>query len=154
VLAATSRPDLIDPALLRPGRLDNLLYCSMPSIEDRTHILSILCTKSNMIIPAETIQTVAERCVGFSGADLQALVYSAQLEAVNETLAVDATIHQDPDTEGQVVVNTKHFEIALKTTHRSVSDSDLVRLETIYSEFVNTGAQRHKPEPAKRVTLA
>ena len=45
VIAATNRPDIIDPAMLRPGRLDKLLYVPMPSKEDRHSILKTLCRK-------------------------------------------------------------------------------------------------------------
>lgn len=87
VLAATSRPDLIDPALLRPGRLDKSLICAMPNMEDRLDILTALGsqlklghkTKSNM-------PQVAERTNGYTGADLQAVIYNAHLEAIHDLL--------------------------------------------------------------------
>jgi peroxin-1 len=87
VLAATSRPDLIDPALLRPGRLDKSLECGMPNLSDRVEILKAV--GSNVKIGPEVEEhwhDVAERTEGYSGADLQALVYNAQLEAVHDVL--------------------------------------------------------------------
>ncbi|RMZ78128.1 hypothetical protein DV738_g3996, partial [Chaetothyriales sp. CBS 135597] len=76
VLAATSRPDLIDPALLRPGRLDKSLICDMPDTEDRLDILRAVSSKLKLRPEvANRLLTVAERTDGFTGADLQALIH-------------------------------------------------------------------------------
>ncbi|OAA77832.1 ATPase, AAA-type, core [Akanthomyces lecanii RCEF 1005] len=92
VLAATSRPDLIDPALLRPGRLDKSLLCDMPAAEDRLDILKALFQKvrlSEELTESEDVwEEIARRTDGFSGADLQALVSNSQLEAIHAVLDV------------------------------------------------------------------
>ena len=87
VLAATSRPDLIDPALLRPGRLDKSLLCDMPEMDERHDILRAVSEK--LVLRADVtnrLLTVAERSKGFTGADLQALMYNAHLEAIHDLL--------------------------------------------------------------------
>lgn len=90
VLAATSRPDLIDPALLRPGRLDKSLLCDLPTAEDRLDILKALLQRvrlsADLTDSDDALVEVASRTEGFSGADLQALVSNAQLEAIHEVL--------------------------------------------------------------------
>ncbi|KAL4743745.1 P-loop containing nucleoside triphosphate hydrolase protein [Aspergillus similis] len=87
VLAATSRPDLIDPALLRPGRLDKSLLCDMPNHADRADIIRAVSKKLAMSDEVVArINEVAARTAGFSGADLQAVVYNAHLEAVHDAL--------------------------------------------------------------------
>lgn len=93
VLAATSRPDLIDPALLRPGRLDKSLLCDMPNVEDRHDILQSLGKKltiSPHVLEGkdrfQSLAEVARRTAGYSGADLQAVVYNAHLEAIHDVL--------------------------------------------------------------------
>ncbi|KAL8740691.1 MAG: hypothetical protein Q9190_006631, partial [Brigantiaea leucoxantha] len=88
VLAATSRPDLIDPALLRPGRLDKSVLCDLPEHEDR---LDILRKVSNQLkvedsVRDEGLEEVAKRTDGYSGADLQAVIYNAHLEAIHDVL--------------------------------------------------------------------
>ncbi|KZP11758.1 AAA-domain-containing protein [Athelia psychrophila] len=88
VLAATSRPDLIDSALLRPGRLDKSLLCDMPDVEDRKDILQAVSSKVSMAADIDW-SFVAESTEGFSGADLQALVYNAHLEVVHSSIAAD-----------------------------------------------------------------
>ncbi|KAI5465960.1 P-loop containing nucleoside triphosphate hydrolase protein [Mariannaea sp. PMI_226] len=94
VLAATSRPDLIDPALLRPGRLDKSLLCDMPNLEDRVDIIKALFQKirlsDELAESDEPLTDIARRTEGFSGADLQALVSNAQLEAIHDVLDVDS----------------------------------------------------------------
>uniref|UniRef100_A0A8C2H2B7 Peroxisomal ATPase PEX1 n=1 Tax=Cyprinus carpio TaxID=7962 RepID=A0A8C2H2B7_CYPCA len=85
VLAATSRPDLIDPALLRPGRLDKSLYCPPPDREARLEILKALthCVPLAADVDLEQIAVATEL---FTGADLKALLYNAQLEAIHSSL--------------------------------------------------------------------
>ena len=87
VLAATSRPDLIDPALLRPGRLDKSLLCGMPSHSDRIDIIQAVSKKLAMTDEVVSrLDEVASRTEGFSGADIQAVVYNSHLEAVHDAL--------------------------------------------------------------------
>ncbi|KAK4132320.1 AAA-domain-containing protein, partial [Trichocladium antarcticum] len=90
VLAATSRPDLIDPALLRPGRLDKSLLCDFPTADDRLDIIKALAQKLKVADgvwqSADDLRDLGRRTEGFSGADLQALVSNAQLEAIHDVL--------------------------------------------------------------------
>lgn len=87
VLAATSRPDLIDPALLRPGRLDKSLLCDMPSREDRVDIVRAVAARLHLAPEvAARIGDIADRTGGYSGADLQAVVYNSHLEAIHDAL--------------------------------------------------------------------
>ncbi|EFR02355.1 peroxisome biosynthesis protein PAS1 [Nannizzia gypsea CBS 118893] len=87
VLAATSRPDLIDPALLRPGRLDKSLLCDMPNHADRVDIIQALSGKLKLSDDVMSrLYEVAGRTEGYSGADLQAVVYNAHLEAIHDAL--------------------------------------------------------------------
>jgi len=85
VLAATSRPDLIDPALLRPGRLDKALCCPMPDEADR---LDILRAQAHLLRLGDDVDlaAVARQTEHYSGADLQAVLYNASLEAIHEAL--------------------------------------------------------------------
>lgn len=102
VLAATSRPDLIDPALLRPGRLDKSLICDLPDLEDRLDILRALSKKLNIspgVLAADntsdqSLLEIAHRTGGYSGADLQAVVYNAHLEAIHDVLGDQGSANQ------------------------------------------------------------
>ncbi|KAI8849002.1 hypothetical protein BC829DRAFT_417129 [Chytridium lagenaria] len=90
VLAATSRPDLIDPALLRPGRLDKSILCGMPDFYERKDILRAVSSKFSL---AEDVDwdTISRSTEGFSGADLQGLIYSASLEAIHTYMDKNGT---------------------------------------------------------------
>ena len=87
VIAATNRPDIIDPAMLRPGRLDKLLYVPLPTNDDRFSILQTV-TRSLPIGEDVDLKSVASsyHCDGYSGADLSALVREAQLNALKTNL--------------------------------------------------------------------
>ena len=89
VLAASNRPELIDPALLRPGRIDRKLFCALPTLEERGSILQTLMRKvacAPSVTSDTAIRLLAARCDGFSGADLQALLYNAQLAAIHQAI--------------------------------------------------------------------
>lgn len=88
VLAATSRPDLIDPALLRPGRLDKALLCGMPTFDERLEILQALASKMQLAADVD-LKVYAEKTEGFSGADLQGFLYNAHLEAIHGAIDMD-----------------------------------------------------------------
>ncbi|PVZ99826.1 hypothetical protein BB558_004138 [Smittium angustum] len=83
VLAATSRPDLIDPALLRPGRLDKSLLCGMPDENDRLEILKKHASKMNIDTNVD-LGSYLTHTQDYSGADLQAFLYNGFLESINE----------------------------------------------------------------------
>ena len=85
VLAATSRPDLIDAALLRPGRLDRLVYCPVPDQAERLEILQAMVNELELA-PGVDLVELARITEGFTGADFKALLANAQLEAAHRHL--------------------------------------------------------------------
>ncbi|KAI9376842.1 P-loop containing nucleoside triphosphate hydrolase protein [Aspergillus egyptiacus] len=87
VIAATNRPDIIDPAMLRPGRLETLLFVNLPSPLERAEILQTLVRK----LPIEfnqDLRSLAEECEGFSGADLTSLLRRAGYNAIKRRDAI------------------------------------------------------------------
>ncbi|KAL4905719.1 hypothetical protein BDW74DRAFT_12224 [Aspergillus multicolor] len=91
VIAATNRPDIIDPAMLRPGRLETLLFVNLPSPLERAEILQTLVRKLPIEFN-EDLRRLAEECEGFSGADLTSLVRRAGYNAIKRR---DAIIYDD-----------------------------------------------------------
>lgn len=85
VLAATSRPDLLDPALLRPGRLDRQILCPLPDAKARKQIMLVLSKNMNLADDVN-LSKIAKETSGYSGADLQAILYTAQLSAVEDVV--------------------------------------------------------------------
>lgn len=106
VLAATSRPDLIDSALLRPGRLDKSVLCDMPSYADRLDILQTITKKMDLQDDVD-LEELARATTGFSGADMQGLGYNAYLKAVHVKLDNDERLaaQQQPDDNDANHVN-------------------------------------------------
>ena len=81
VIAATNRPDIIDPAMLRPGRLETLLFVDLPNAAEREDILRTL--SQNISLPySKAIAEMARGCEGFSGADLESLLRQAGYAAI------------------------------------------------------------------------
>jgi len=83
VLAATNRGDLLDPALLRPGRFDRRVMLEMPDLKDREEIIKIHA-KGKPFVKDVNWTTVARRTVGFSGADLENMLNEAAIKAARE----------------------------------------------------------------------
>ena len=83
VMAATNRPDVLDPALLRPGRFDRRVVIDLPDRGDREEILKIHCAKKQLAEDVNLL-VVAERTPGFSGADLSSLMNEAAILAARE----------------------------------------------------------------------
>ncbi|MFM6852596.1 MAG: AAA family ATPase, partial [Sphingopyxis sp.] len=96
VIGATNRPNLIDPALLRPGRLDELVYVSVPDRAGRRRILDIHTAKMPLADDVD-LDSVAERADRFTGADLEDLVRRAGMAALRRSLSVAAVTAADFD---------------------------------------------------------
>ncbi|PHH78292.1 hypothetical protein CDD80_7100 [Ophiocordyceps camponoti-rufipedis] len=149
VLAATSRPDLIDPALLRPGRLDKSLLCDMPSVDDRADILASLLAKVRLSDDASgRLMDVARRTEGFSGADLQALVSNAQLEAIHDVLdATKTTTTSDGQRQHDTVSVPSFVQFRYGTGSDSDSDSPP---QTASSKLAQEAAMASKLQHIRR----
>jgi transitional endoplasmic reticulum ATPase len=118
VIGATNRPNLIDPALLRPGRFDELIYVAVPDQAGRRHILTIQTQKMPLADDVD-LDDMAERTDRFTGADLEDLVRRAGLFALRESLEAKT-------------VTSAHFERALKETRASVTpemEADYEKIE-------------------------
>lgn len=116
VLGATNRPDLIDPALLRPGRLERLVYVPPPDADARTEILQAAATNTPLASDVD-ISTLATELDGYSAADCAALVRESALTAMRESL--DAA-----------EVSAGHFATARETVRPSLDAEQLASLES------------------------
>ncbi|BFF97744.1 nuclear valosin-containing protein-like [Drosophila madeirensis] len=131
ILAATNRPDIIDPAILRPGRLDTILYVGLPEQNERAEILK--ATTKNGTRPAMAddvdLDEVAAETKGYTGADLAGLVKQASMYALRQSLAED-----DNNLEG-LCVRRQHFKDALKQLRPSVSEQDRKVYEKLRQKY-------------------
>ena len=99
MVAATNRPDMIDPALLRPGRIDRVLYVPIPDQDTRREVLQIHLSNTPVGDDVRTDELV-ERTHGFSGAEISAVCREAALAALQEDI-------------NAAVVRMRHFDKAL-----------------------------------------
>jgi ribosome biogenesis ATPase len=129
VIAATNRPELIDPAMLRPGRLDKLLYVPLPTPEDRVAILKALAASVKLgdDVNLEAIGK-SPRSDGYSGADCAALLREAGLAVLKEDIAIDVSIRRDVNL---LRITAHHFDIAFSSVMPSVSKKDQARYDKI-----------------------
>lgn len=126
VLGATNRPGLLDPAMIRPGRLEELLYVPPPDADVRREILEIH-TRDVPLAPDVDLDALAARAEGYTGADLSQMVRRAALTALRD----------DPDAK---TVTAAHFEEALRETRATTSPE----LTGEYEEFAESFG-RHGP---------
>ncbi len=132
VLGATNRPTLLDPALLRPGRFDELLYVPVPEEEGRLHILRIH-TQDMPLGEDVSLERLAAETHGYTGADLEDLVRRAGMQALRENLEADR-------------IPMRFFEKALTETHASVTPE----MEREYSELAET-LKHESPRGPRRI---
>lgn len=128
VIAATNRPELIDPAMLRPGRLDKLLYVPLPTPEDRVAILR--AQSKNMKLHSNVdLQVIGmnPRANGYSGADCTALLREAGLAVLKE----DSMATTNPVAVEHLCIQARHFELAFASVTPSVSKRDQQRYDRI-----------------------
>jgi len=123
VIAATNRPDIIDPAILRPGRLDKMLYVPLPTAQDRVSILET-CARKTPLAQDVDLAAIAKsnRLERFSGADLNSLVQEAALQALRRSCEV---------VEANPKVTLLDFEVAMQKVKPSISKVD----EKLYAEL-------------------
>ena len=128
IIAATNRPDIIDPAMLRPGRLDKLLYVPLPDYEDRCSILSTITKnlKLDKDINFDNINN-DKRMEGFSGADIAALVREAQLHALKRLNQKE----KENEEINEFNINMSDFEYSLNNILPSVSLNDKKKYENL-----------------------
>jgi transitional endoplasmic reticulum ATPase len=152
IIGATNRPDIIDTALMRPGRLDQLIYIPMPDFESRLSILRATLRKSPVAKDVD-LSYLASQTDKFTGADLTEICQTACKLAIREEIERDierqrmkeeAAMEQDgaeeeDDEEEDLMpeILSKHFEAAVRQARRSVSDRDLAQ----YASFATTLSQ-------------
>ena len=111
VIAATNRPDMIDPALLRPGRFDKLIYIKPPDIEARKEILKIHLKKKPLADDVD-IEEIAKKTEGYTGADIRAVCNEAVINSIREYINKHEKI--DKKQIKKLKINMHHLNKALE----------------------------------------
>ncbi|KAI5413273.1 cell division cycle protein 48 homolog [Lathyrus oleraceus] len=144
IIGATNRPDIIDPALLRPGRLDQLIYIPLPD-EDSRHSIFKSCLRKSPIAKDVDLRALAKYTQGFSGADITEICQRACKYAIRENIEKDIeqerkrkenpeAMDEDLIDEEVAEIKAAHFEESMKYARRSVSDADIRK----YQAFAQT----------------
>ena len=133
VIAATNRPDIVDPALLRPGRFDKLLYVPLPDFEARKEILKIH-TKRKPLAEDVDIDELARRTEGYTGADLAAVCNTAVMLAIRECIMNSKDPEEARKNAKSLKVYKRHFEEALKKV-KPMSAREVEMYKKISEEF-------------------
>mmetsp|Transcript_30998 Transcript_30998/g.70922 ORF Transcript_30998/g.70922 Transcript_30998/m.70922 type:complete len:785 (-) Transcript_30998:59-2413(-) len=141
VIGATNRPDVLDGAVIRPGRLDQLIYIPLPDLKSRLAIFKAALRKAPLA-PEVDLNVLARSTNGFSGADITEICQTASKLAVREAIVAEeermkrvekGEIEEDEGRRDpkQMVLLKRHFNFAMGRARRSVSDKDLA----LFREF-------------------
>ncbi|KAJ4784508.1 hypothetical protein LUZ62_035754 [Rhynchospora pubera] len=143
IIGATNRPDIIDPALLRPGRLDQLIYIPLPDEASRLQIFKA-CLRKSPVARDVDFSTLAKHTQGFSGADITEICQRACKYAIRENIEKDIEREQrksknpeateEDDADDVPEIRAVHFAESVKYARRSVSDADIRK----YQAFAQT----------------
>ena len=124
VIGATNRPDMLDSALLRPGRFDRILLVGVPEKEGREHIFKIH-TKNMPFAEDVNIKKLIDQTEGYAGADIESLVREAAMLALRENI-------------NNKEVKMRHFEEALKKVGPSITRADMDKYRKIETEYLRS----------------
>ncbi|MDH3353067.1 MAG: CDC48 family AAA ATPase [Nanoarchaeota archaeon] len=124
VIGATNRPDILDPALMRPGRFDRIVYVPVPEKEGRLQILKIH-TQNMPLDKSVDINKLAEETAGYTGADIESLAREAAMLALREDIDIKK-------------VSKEHFDKAMQRVSPSVSENDQQRYQQIESKYLKS----------------
>jgi len=124
-IASTNRPDIVDPAFLRPGRFDRLIYVKEPDFEARMRILEVH-TKNMPLNEDVSLKEIAQNTVGYSGADLENVCREAGMQAIREKM------------ETLEKIENKHFEFALSKIKSTLPKEMTERYESIAKQITES----------------
>ena len=154
IIGATNRPDIIDPAIMRPGRLDQLLYIPLPDLKSRVNILKANFRKSPIAADV-SLETIAQSTHGFSGADLSGICQRAVKLAIKESIAKEIQYEKmkekgqiedmDADFDPVPELTRAHIEESMKGARRSVSDHDIRKYEMFATSLQQVYARPFPP---------
>lgn len=137
IIGATNRPDILDGAILRPGRLDQLIYIPLPDEKSRVNIFKA-CLRKSPIAKDVDLTYLAKVTNGFSGADITEICQRACKQAIREAIEAEIRLERerqnqpnamDDDTDPVPEITRRHFEEAMKFARRSVTENDVRKYE-------------------------
>ncbi len=134
VIAATNRPDMIDPALLRPGRIERHIYIPPPDKEARKEIFRIHL-RGKPLADDVSIDELAEKTEGYTGADIEAVCREAGMLAIREAIKPGMTKEEAREVAKKLKITKEHFEKALEKVKPSMTKEDIEAYEKMVEDF-------------------
>ncbi len=134
VIAATNRPDMIDPALLRPGRIERHIYIPPPDKEARKEIFRIHL-RGKPLAEDVSIDELAEKTEGYTGADIEAVCREAGMLAIREAIKPGMSKEEAKEVAKSLKITKEHFEKALEKVKPSMTKEDIKTYEKIVEDF-------------------
>ncbi len=125
IIASTNRPDIVDPAFLRPGRFDRLIFVKEPDYGARLKILEVH-TKNMPLAEEVSLKRIAQNTVGYSGADLENVCREAGMQAIREKM------------DALEKIENKHFEFALSKIKSTIPKEVTEKYESIAKQITET----------------
>ncbi|HII67339.1 MAG TPA: AAA family ATPase, partial [Thermococcaceae archaeon] len=154
VIAATNRPDILDSALLRPGRFDRLILVPAPDEKARLEIFKVH-TRNVPLAKDVNLEELAKRTKGYTGADIEAVVreaaFNAMRRAISEGIIKPGT--RASDIRERVKVTMRDFEEAMKKVGPSVSEETIEYYKKIEEIFTKKKAEVKQTEGKDRTIL-
>lgn len=149
IICATSRPDLIDPALLRSGRIDRLVECQLPNYDERLEILQWL-SKTLTIDSTVDLVALAKKLDNYTGADIKSILTTANMKAIEDELT--KSINGNQNKIDQVTISKEHLEHALSGARASLTSADIQKYHLLYEKFINKKSVT--ADTPKKISLA
>ena len=144
VVATTNRPDLIDSALLRPGRLDRHVHVPVPDGDARRAIFEVH-TRNKPLADDVDLDALAHDTEGYVGADIEAVCREASMAATREFIGT-VSAEEAPKSVGNVRITAEHFEQALEEVTPSVDEDVRRRYEEIEEQFRKPETEQERIE--------
>ncbi len=142
IIAATNRPDIVDPALLRPGRFDRLLFVPPPDLEARRQIFKIHTAKTPLAEDV-VLDDFAKRTEGYTGADIASVANTAVMLALREYISAAKNPEDAKKRVKGLKVARRHFEDALVRI-KPISSQEMRMYERFSQEFSESGKAKQK----------
>jgi len=153
VIGATNRPDILDPAIMRPGRLDQLIYIPLPDFDSRKSIFKANLRKSPLDTDVD-MDAMANMTDGFSGADITEVCQRACKLAIRGEIAAQEAVEAEAIAAGREppaqktdgLLGKVHFDESMKTARKSVSKTELARYLKFKKELSGGGSLKAASE--------
>jgi transitional endoplasmic reticulum ATPase len=146
IVAATNRPDMVDPALLRPGRFDRLIYIKQPDSTSREKIFEIH-TQGKPLAEDVNLSDLADMTEGYVGADIEGICREAAMLALREIVTPGVGRKDIEKRAGEVRISKKHFERAIRRVKPTTSRENLSTYEQSAELFAKYATEFEEEAP-------